>query len=72
MNNEELIYKLNSQILDITEEFKGLIPSYEISHALIANAVSMALYCAPNELAGVKMVMDSVKIGINDYEENHS
>ena len=69
---QEELNKYCDELLDLTEKYKDTIPCYEMVHRMIANAVSMSLCCAPNELVGVKTIMASVETGINEYEETHS
>lgn len=71
-DDQEIINKINNEIIDVIESYRDKLEPYEIGHALIHNAVSMLLYCAPNELLGIKTVLKSVEIGIKSYEENHS
>lgn len=70
--SDEKIRDLNNDILDLIEKHEKGVPVYEIVHALIHNAVSCSLYCAPNELVGVKTVMASMQYGICNYEQTHS
>lgn len=75
MNKPDYQDELNefaNKLLNLTEEFQNSLPPYEIVNRMIAHAVSMSLCCAPNELLGVKTIMASVGIGINEYEQNHS
>ncbi len=72
MNTQELINEINNKIIDLIESYRDKLPPYEVGHALIVNATSMMLYCAPNELLGIKTVLASVENGIKSYEETHS
>lgn len=60
------------EMIDLIDKHKEFLPPYEIVNRMIANAVSIALCCAPNELVGVKTIMASIENGINEYEETHS
>lgn len=71
-DDQEIINKINNEIIDVIESYRDKLEPYEIGHALIHNAVSMLLCCAPNELLGIKTVLKCVEIGITNYEENHS
>ena len=71
-DNQEIINEINLKIIDLIESYRDRLPPYEVGHALINNAVSMILYCAPNELLGIKTILASVENGISSYEENHS
>lgn len=70
--SDEKIRDLNNDILDLIEKHEKNVPLYEVIHSLIHNAVSCSLYCAPNELEGVKTVMSSIQYGICNYEQTHS
>lgn len=70
--DQELINKIKNEIIDLIESYRDKLEPYEVGHALIHNAVSMMLYCAPNELLGIKTVLRCVETGIKSYEENHS
>jgi hypothetical protein len=72
MENNNLINDLNLDILNVFEKYQGKLPVYEIGNALIKQATSMLLFCAPNELLGIKTILASVEIGISSYEKTCS
>ncbi len=72
MEDKKSIEELGLKIVDLIHEYSSKISSREIGHQLISNATSMMLYCAPNELDGVKTILACVECGIASYEENHS
>ena len=47
-DDQEIINKINNEIIDVIESYRDKLEPYEIGHALIHNAVSMLLCCAPN------------------------
>lgn len=73
-NNEDVnINNLNNDILDLYDKYKDLLPTYEITHAMIMHAVSANLYCAPSgELLGIRTTFESLKSGIAQYEKSFS
>lgn len=70
--NHNKLNELALEIVELTEKYSGVLPVYEIGNRLIALAVSQLLYCAPNELVGIKTILASVEMGINEYEEDYS
>lgn len=72
MDNQQIIQELGLETVDLIESYKRKLPPYEIGHQLISNAVSMMLFCAHNELLGVKTILACVENGIASYEEKHS
>jgi hypothetical protein len=72
MSNQEHINALGLEICDLVDKYKEHLPVYEVVNQFICNAVSMSLYCAPNELVGIKTIMACIEHGINEYEQNHS
>jgi hypothetical protein len=65
------IQELGKSVTDLIGNFSDL-PVYEVGVRLIADATSVLLYCAPEELIGMKTVMAAVEIGIKEYQETHS
>ena len=72
MCNEEIIRDFSDKIVDVTDKFKESMPPYEMVHQLIVLATDMALHCAPNELIGIKTILQFVENGISSYEETAS
>lgn len=60
------------KVVDLVEEYGQKLPPYEMVTRLIAQACSMSLCCAPNELVGVKTIHAAIEIGISEYETTHS
>jgi len=58
-------------IVHLIEFYGSRLHSSQIAQELIMNAVSMSLYCASEELEAMKLIMDSVNKGIENYLENH-
>lgn len=72
MNEKEIINELGKDIVNLIESYKGKLHSQEVGNQLISIATSMMLYCAPNELVGMKTILICVENGINSYEESQS
>jgi len=72
MEYQNELNQLGSDLCDLTQKYNESLPPYEIATRLIAHATSMMLYCAPSETLGMKTIMAAVKIGIGEYEEQHS
>lgn len=72
MDYQEKQERFRKELLDLIETHQEHLPPYEVSYELINSGVSIALYCAPNELVGVKTIMACVQSGIEDYEKTHS
>lgn len=70
MTNE--LHKFNDQLLELLEQCQGKLASREVVQILVGNATSLALFCAPNPLEGMKAILESVEIGIKDYEDTKS
>lgn len=71
MSDQQRLNYFANKITDLVEEFSDL-PLYELGSRLIANATSMMLFTAPDELVAMKTVMAAVEIGISEYQENFS
>ena len=71
MSDQQRLNYFANKITDLVEEFSDL-PPYELGSRLIANATSMMLFTAPDELVAMKTVMAAVEIGISEYQENFS
>lgn len=69
---QDSLNEFANKLLELTEEYANLLPPYEIVTRMIAHACSMSLYCAPNELIGVKTIHAAIEIGISEYENTHS
>jgi hypothetical protein len=62
----------SNKLLGLTGEYAHIVPVYEIVNRMIADATSMSLCLAPNELVGFKTIMASIENGIAEYEATHS
>lgn len=69
MKMKNKLQQLNLDIVDLVDKYNGKVQTYEIINALIVNAVSISLTCAPNLLLGVKTVLAAVENGIYQHEE---
>ena len=65
---KEKIYALRVMLLDVIDTFQNL-PPYEVVHALMLNAVSIALHLAPSHLIAIKTLLASMEDAIEQYED---
>lgn len=76
MEYQKELDEFNDKVLELIELYgnndDNNLPAYEIVARLIANAVSLALFAAPNELGGVKTIHACIEMGITEYEKTHS
>jgi len=71
MTDQNRLNELGNRITDLCEEFRDL-PPYEVGCRLIANATSMMLYTAPEELVAMHTIMAAIQMGISEYQEHFS
>jgi len=68
MDSHETIAEFDLELCDLVDRYKNKLHHAQIGHTMIAGAVSISLYCAPNELLGMKSIMASMAAGIDEYE----
>ncbi len=71
-DNKEMCNEFGLRLVDLIEEYKDRVKPADICWILIDNAVTCTLCCAPNELAGMKFILECVQLGIDSYEQHHS
>lgn len=72
MSNQDKINEFGTEMVNLIEKYRDELKSTDIAWILMENAVTCCLCCAPNELEGVKFILECVQMGITMYEQNHS
>lgn len=72
MTNNDMHNQFGIKLCDLIDEHKEQLSPQDVAWLLIESAVSCSLCCAPNELEGIKFILQCVQDGISSYEATHS
>lgn len=72
MSEQEKYEDFRIKIIDLIEENGKELTPHDVIWVLIGTATSCALTCAPNEMAGIRLLLECVQMGIKFYEESAS